>query len=117
MFRVLFGLLLAASVALPAFSQGKGYSTFVGKAKATLTKDFKDPEGAKYRNLGVYQDKMGDGVFLCGEVNAKNAYGAYTGYTAFYSDAKSVQLNDGSPTSTYEIFAEINCSKKLAAAQ
>ena len=40
----------------------------------------KDPESVQYRNL-----KMGDVLngTLCGEVNAKNSFGAYAGFEKF----------------------------------
>lgn len=51
-----------------------------------VTEGFKDPESAKFRNWErvdqVKSAKPGEGMF-CGEVNAKNSYGAYTGYVPF----------------------------------
>lgn len=52
-----------------------------GKFLEPLLVQLKDPESARYRNLrfstGVY------GESLCGEVNAKNSLGGYTGYSFF----------------------------------
>lgn len=39
----------------------------------------KDADSAKFRNVYV----IGKGGGICGEVNAKNGYGAYAGYRAF----------------------------------
>lgn len=84
MVRVL-ALVLAGVLALPAAAQDKGYSALVAKAKRTIVRDLKDPESAKFRDLGIYKSTTGKGgVTVCGEMNAKNAYGAYVGYRKFY---------------------------------
>ncbi|MBP7453322.1 MAG: hypothetical protein KA914_11070 [Ottowia sp.] len=55
---------------------------FVTATKTNLVRDFKDPEGARFRDTFVGSRR---GSVLCGEVNAKNSYGAYTGYRRFYA--------------------------------
>lgn len=56
------------------------YSEPLGKLRNMV----RDPDTVQLRGLreSVYQ---GD-TYLCGEVNAKNAYGAYVGYERFVSD-------------------------------
>lgn len=49
----------------------------------------KDPSSVKFRDVNVYLDHR----LVCGQVNAKNSFGAYAGYTRFYA---SFQLPDGS---------------------
>lgn len=52
----------------------------------------KDPESAQFRNLQYYPrvflgkngEKTAIEATLCGEVNAKNSYGGYTGYHSFF---------------------------------
>ena len=85
----------------------------VQSLKYALTKDFHDPESARFRsvqlqsiegtvweriraiNLELLRKSTSDEIAslftynpemlqLCGEVNAKNAFGAYVGYKAFY---------------------------------
>jgi len=58
---------------------------FVQSSKYKLTKNFLDPDSAKFRNLEVRQWKGNEGnvLSLCGEVNGKNSMGAYTGYKKF----------------------------------
>ncbi len=51
-------------------------------AKSKLTKDFKDPDSVKYKDVRII-DK-GLKRVVCGLLNAKNSYGAYVGYTRFY---------------------------------
>jgi hypothetical protein len=52
----------------------------------------KDPESAKFRDLQV------NGVTLCGEVNARNTFGGYTGFQKFIAIglANLVTFDDGS---------------------
>lgn len=58
------------------------------RAKALVAYDLKDPESARFRNLQVFHTSTGARA-VCGEFNAKNSYGAYTGYKKFAA-AKSV---------------------------
>lgn len=44
----------------------------------------KDPAATQFRNVRVVRDSQG-GANVCGEVNAKNSYGAYTGFAGFVS--------------------------------
>lgn len=41
----------------------------------------KDSDSAKFRD--VFISRYEDGVVACGEVNAKNSYGAYSGFSKF----------------------------------
>ena len=88
----------------------------VSGIEKVVSRDFNDPESAKFRNIRLYAvsgtiaDRVSgifdagfiekhnfteilsmlfydrDGFELCGEVNAKNKYGAYVGYRVFHSD-------------------------------
>ena len=57
---------------------------FVSSAKAYLTRNFNDPESARFRDLYIGTDSDGKPV-LCGEVNARNGMGGMSGYQAFFS--------------------------------
>jgi hypothetical protein len=81
--------------------------------KEEITKDFHDPESARFRNIRLYNtdgsiseqlnelktkkfaelnsdallavlNYNSESFQLCGEVNAKNSFGAYVGYKKFY---------------------------------
>lgn len=57
---------------------------FVRKAQELLVQDFKDPASAQWRGLAVSTDgTYGTRRVLCGQVNAKNAYGGYIGFKEF----------------------------------
>ncbi len=46
-------------------------------AKLAVKRDLSDPESAQFRNI------KNVGTHICGEVNAKNRFGGYTGYRRF----------------------------------
>lgn len=56
-------------------------------AKNEIAADMKDPDSAKFRYLRFVDQKEtaeGDVVgMICGQVNAKNAFGAYVGFHPF----------------------------------
>lgn len=56
-------------------------------AQDFISKDFIDPSSAQFRN-----ETQKDGV-LCGEVNSKNSFGAYTGFKRFVSGYYPPKLN------------------------
>lgn len=92
-FFLLFTLIAAHQIAQ---SQGVPIikdSAFVAAAKEELIRDFLDPDAARFRNLYLITDKV---RALCGEVNAKNKFGAYTGFRPFYAlDQESGQIGTG----------------------
>ncbi|WP_282270036.1 hypothetical protein [Stenotrophomonas sp. PS02298] len=53
----------------------------VRAGKEVVTRNFSDPLSAQFRNLSIARGK--EKVRLCGEVNAKNAFGAYVGFRRF----------------------------------
>ncbi len=52
-----------------------GYESY---AKQTLQSRLRDVDSAKFRNLTMKQKNT-----VCGQVNAKNGFGAYTGWKDF----------------------------------
>jgi hypothetical protein len=84
--RVLLGFVLVASM-VATVSAGQGLSPKQRKALYdAVTENFKDPSSAQFRKIelvdGRDAKKPGEGIY-CGEVNAKNSYGAYAGYMPF----------------------------------
>lgn len=74
---------------------------FTLDAKAVLVRSYKDPGSAQFRDTYVIRwDDKGRVVYsLCGEINAKNSYGAYVGFTPFYVD----QLPSGQLSASSEL--------------
>jgi hypothetical protein len=55
----------------------------IATAKAAVSRKMKDPSSTQFRELTLYDH---NGIMIvCGEVNAKNSYGAYDGYFPFVS--------------------------------
>jgi uncharacterized protein (DUF3084 family) len=53
---------------------------FAVRAEAEVRAKLKDPDSAQFRNVYVADSLL---LSLCGEVNAKNAYGGYVGFKRF----------------------------------
>ena len=68
-----------------------------------LAEKLKDADSAKLRKVEIFESKKEPGVYqICGEVNSKNSYGAYTGYTpfnGFYINEKKYYVIDVSVVS------------------
>lgn len=82
-------------------------------AKASISYDMKDPESSKFRDIKINKTRGGADI-LCGQVNAKNSYGAYTGFTDFYylnTDFKAIRPKDDSLINFNAIWNS-NCKKK-----
>lgn len=94
--RLLAVLGVVAAIAAAPVVFAQNYSAMVAKAKAVVSHDFKDPESAKFRNLGIYRSKTGKPEpYVCGEVNAKNSYGAYVGYKRFVVADGIADIDEG----------------------
>lgn len=65
------------------YGKGEKYAAFVRRAKLVVTKDFHDPGSAQWRGLFISKSER-EGPVLCGEVNAKNHFGAYVGFRPFF---------------------------------
>ena len=55
-------------------------------AKQAVLQQLKDPDSAQFRDVftSPVLNKDGAPLAICGEVNAKNSYGGYTGFQKFY---------------------------------
>jgi hypothetical protein len=55
--------------------------------KSIVAKKLTDPDSAKFRDATLYRSLRDDGgppgYTLCGEVNTRNKFGGYTGFTSF----------------------------------
>jgi hypothetical protein len=109
-------LLLAVALVVSASSKAEGYAgapwhDMTYKDEAQLRKlllkhgNLKDPSSAQFRDVEVRNAEMDEGrppvASWCGYLNAKNGFGAYTGFTPFVmteglGEAPSVHI-DPSP--------------------
>ncbi len=66
---------------------GPTNSQLESRATQEFASNLKDPGSAQFRNLYLHQVKasgLSKSAYVCGEVNAKNDFGAYVGYSRFY---------------------------------
>ena len=90
-----------------------GEQKLISAAIKQVVELLKDPESAKIRKARMvrYQGK----ILVCGEVNAKNSYGGYVGYTRFIAGAFSAVLEYKS--SDPDFAAAANYGLSLACSQ
>lgn len=65
---------------------------FIEAGKEAVAARLFDPKAAEFRNLKAYIDKTDE--VLCGEVNGKNRYGAYTGFNYFVASRVALSEKD-----------------------
>ena len=70
--------------ASPDVRQAESAQTIVDQARAAVLSSLRDPNSAEFRN--VYANAKN---IVCGTVNAKNAFGGYAGFSAFWYDPKT----------------------------
>lgn len=61
-------------------------------AKKLVAQGLRDPSSAQFRDVGKSDQAV------CGEVNGKNAFGAYVGFRHFIVEADSVDLEPETPS-------------------
>lgn len=64
----------------------------ITRAQAVVAATLKDPGSAQFRNMRLV-DYL-DGRVVCGEVNGKNSYGGYVGFTPFVASTYAADLYD-----------------------
>lgn len=73
--------------------------------KQNVTRNLKDPESAKFRDVKLNKAKTA----LCGEVNAKNGFGAFSGYQAFVAVDSAAFIMRGDSCNIGSITDQIEC--------
>ena len=51
----------------------------------SVANQMKDPNSAEFRNWHAFESQ--NGLLVCGEINAKNSFGGYVGFTHFVAHA------------------------------
>lgn len=76
-------------------------------AQKEVAADTRDPDSAKFRYMRfVQQEETKDGEIkglVCGQVNAKNGFGAYAGFSPFLVEINMVPKDTFSKGVTYSI--------------
>ncbi|WP_420722498.1 hypothetical protein [Hwanghaeella sp. LZ110] len=70
-----------AKLGSTTFTEFNDDAAKIEEAKAAVLSVLKDPESAQFRNVFITTPTQGTAV--CGEVNAKNSYGGFTGFQYF----------------------------------
>ena len=78
----------AAEVAAAVAASSR--EAFLESTKLRVSDVLKDPESARFRKLRLVAYK--GGLLACGEVNAKNSYGGYVGFSQFMAGNNYVIL-------------------------
>lgn len=81
--RILALSLLVACNAAFAEKPTAEQEAAIKTAVVTIKGELKDPDSARFRNFRVYKISELGTPRVCGEVNAKNSYGGYNGFTPF----------------------------------
>ena len=85
----------APSIAGPVTGAAK--ERLINEAKAAISHDLKDPSSAQFRNIWIAYEAEIDKSTVCGEVNAKNSFGAYVGFAQFAYRVKTLKgIKNGS---------------------
>lgn len=76
------------------------------KSKQSVLALMKDPDSSKFRN--IREVSIPDGIVFCGEVNSKNSYGGYAGFTWFVAGVEhaDVFVSSTNPRKASDIAAE-----------
>ena len=73
--------------ALAAISLFLGLAACGSAAEQLVRSELRDPGSAQFRNV-----RSASGGTTCGEVNGKNAFGAYAGFRRFYTIGRTAFL-------------------------
>lgn len=86
----------AAQAAAAVSAEKAAVQLAVDRFKDSVADRFKDPSSAQFRNVVAYGTAKPLSIdVLCGQVNAKNSYGAYTGFRRFLTNGSaSVEIED-----------------------
>lgn len=87
---------MAALIALALLAGCSGEADDVERVKEAVRTQLKDPYSAQFANIKTLDTPAGTTV--CGEVNAKNSFGAYSGNAKFFGVA-----HDDGPASGFII--------------
>jgi hypothetical protein len=83
--------------------------------KAAMTTNLKDAESARFTEIRI--KPLGNDLFMvCGQVNSKNSFGAYAGFTPFMSLAvaqpKAKSISTFVSTTLGDV-AELRCAQEM----
>lgn len=89
----------------------------ISKAQESIKYTLKDPNSAMFRDEAVFEAHPKSGKrprVVCGQVNAKNSYGGYTGFTHYiYSENSNTStIRDRKSDSLFDMMRESLCAER-----
>jgi hypothetical protein len=90
-YRFSFIVLLMLGISCPTLAQDKNEA--IRRAQDAVREKLKDPSSAQFKDVAYFQSGSLDVV--CGQVNAKNAYGGYSGFREFLALNKVALIRMG----------------------
>ncbi|HDZ9226523.1 TPA: hypothetical protein RUZ17_002975 [Vibrio cholerae] len=113
----LIGISLFVIIIVVSNNSNPTPSRAISFAKDSVSKIMKDPDSVKFDSLNFYPEDQPQGEqisgHVCGYLNAKNSFGAYTGRTRFVS---GITVSNNGRTAKYsqpvieELSSEISIS-------
>lgn len=82
------------------------------KGKKAIADTLKDPLSAQFRNVRLVQYL--DGAVICGDINGKNSYGAYVGFSDFVGGTNSGTMRRTDEARYADITAATNAGIDMA---
>lgn len=83
--------------------KGGSAAELMEKTQQAVANQLKDPGAAQFRNVRLVENAKG--TVVCGELNGKNSYGAYTGFKRFVGSPSG-----GTIESTGSRYAQVDAS-------
>ncbi|HHM1858452.1 hypothetical protein Q5N06_17950 [Klebsiella pneumoniae] len=101
-------LFLVAIIVLAGCKPGSDKA--IELAKKEIAADTRDPDSSKFRYVRFIQkEESQDGTvsgYVCGQINGKNAFGAYSGFTPFMLEVKMKPKGTFSNSVTYSVYGK-----------
>ena len=85
----------------------------LAQATELIAQKLKDPGSLQTRNIRGYRAATGDRI-ICGEYNARNSFGGYSGFTGFYVRLTPQNTAKVVLSETDFALAEIGCNQAAA---
>lgn len=101
--RALTGITIIIAALLAGCESGE-----IKTAKEAVADRLRDPESAQFRSVKSGTAPNGLAT-VCGEVNGKNAYGAYSGYQRFIANNKGKVVYLESQWPTFQVMWATDC--------
>ena len=93
---IVFALLISTPAYSADFTNKNTQSKYLAEGQIFIKKRAKDPSSVKFRNSRFNLANINGKTFpaVCGEINSKNSYGAYTGFQRFVSVPPAISATE-----------------------